>query len=800
MRRLFAAVALMACAPESAAERRPDVARDLEAQLAVVARPEPRGSLRVQRAATLHAPTRIARDDVWLDVTPIDLHDAPFVNGTAHVEGTEVVHVVSGGRFEELRRVHRALDRIELRYAVALGDGLVRLRVVDDHVEAVDARGVARLRTEPAFAVDAKQTVRALVPRLTKDGVAWSADAHDLVPPIAIDPAWTTTKSLARPASAAAFPLPGKKVIVVEDALAKTEIYDDATASWTDGPSLSVARVGSPAQLDDGRIFVAGGAGESPALGEILDAAATKWTTTVASPYGYGAPTVVALKSARALVVQNASASIYDAAANTWTKTAAAPVTARRGACGLPLKDGRVLLAGGASAGVPLASAELFDPATGTFAAAGSMSVARTSMGCHVLADGRVIVVGGADPATGTILDSTELFEPTTKNWSAGPKMTTARRMVSGVVMADGRLLVAGGFSTDALLASAEIFDPTASKWYGAGALSEPRGDIGMAPIGAGASRYIAVGGYNGGYSTTADVFELALAGKACKDAGECASLSCVDGVCCQTSACAADETCGGTSAPGVCKKKTGTACSSGDACANGLCVDGVCCDRACDGLCEACDLASSKGTCATLAPGDSPHGTRGKCPGDGPCAATCGGSDAKACTLFPGATTACGAATCKDGVETSASSCDGAGKCQPPVTQKCEPFTCAETACKRACAADSDCAGGYSCDARSGRCVFGAKCDGDHTVQVPGASALDCTPFKCAGAACLSRCSTTDECIAGTTCDTSSGACVVAAPADSGGGCSYGGRTRTPIALLGVALLLGVAARRRSR
>ena len=70
-----------------------------------------------------------------------------------------------------------------------------------------------------------------------------------------------------------------------------------------------------------------------------------------------------------------------------------------------PLPGGRVLVAGGASiwAGVPNSSADIFDPATGTFTPVGAMSVARrqiTVSNPPVLADGRVLFAGGATAAS----------------------------------------------------------------------------------------------------------------------------------------------------------------------------------------------------------------------------------------------------------------------------------------------------------------------------------------------------------------------------------------------------------------
>lgn len=815
MRRLLAAAlapsVLFACASERGSEPAVDL-RPLQAQLAKVARPEPAGLLDVTLAPTPGAKARISRSGqpgAWVEIRALDAADVALRGDdrsrAAHIDGVEIAHVVTGGRFEELRRVHHSLAKIELRYGVQLGPTLTRLRVVEDFVEALDADGVARLRTEPAFAVDAHGIVRALTPRLSDEGVTWSADAHDLAPPIAIDPAWTTTASL--PLSRArtgAFPLPGgKKIILVDgiDSAGKTQIYDDTTASWTMGPSTSKARNVMPVQLDDGRIFLGGGAsGESPTAGEILDPATLTWKLTTASPIGYGgAPVSLALSGTKILVTGGGGASVYDAGANTWVPTTGAMVTPRRFHKVARLKDGRGLLIGGMdNASAYTSGAEIYDPATGTFSAAGALPTPRLGMAVNALGDGRVIVIGGNEQTeTGTVFDTVHFFDPATTTWSSGPKIASPRLAPATALMPDGKLLLAGGISYDAPLTDAHIFDPTLNRWFPAGSLSDPRGDFPIVRVG---TKFLAIGGYNGAASATVDVFEAQATGKACKGAGECVSFNCVDGVCCSKAACAADESCGGGAKPGECTKKLGTPCTTGNDCGSGVCADGVCCDRACDGLCEACDSTASKGTCATLAPGESPRASHGKCPGEGPCAASCGGSDAKACTLFPGATTACGEPSCTDGAESIASTCDGIGKCTVIPKVACEPFACGDKACKRACAIDADCASGYSCDARSGRCVFGAKCDGEHTVSVPGGASIDCTPLKCAGAACLTRCATTSDCVAGTTCDTASGACVVATGGNSSdGGCAHGSTRNRPLPAL-LSLLLAAVAFRRSR
>src|SRR5689334_24487425 len=119
--------------------------------------------------------------------------------------------------------------------------------------------------------------------------------------------------------------------------------------------------------------------------------------------------------------ISNASGQVVS---NVFTSTGTM-LTSREGHTATLLKNGKVLIVGGmhwTTACTPgcteqlsaLASAELYDPATGRFIQTGKMSVRRVFHMATLLSSGKVLVAGG-DNRSGIAFDSAELYDPSSE-------------------------------------------------------------------------------------------------------------------------------------------------------------------------------------------------------------------------------------------------------------------------------------------------------------------------------------------------------------------------------------------------
>ena len=169
------------------------------------------------------------------------------------------------------------------------------------------------------------------------------------------------------------------------------------------------------------------------------------------------------------------------------------------------LLDGRVLFAGGYDPEVSgfLATAEIYDPATGKCTPTGSMALGRVDETATRLLDGRVLFTGGliASSNPNEVTKSAEIYDPKTGKFTATGSMVEARQFHTATLLRDGRVLIAGGFDANrpaiapmafhpgsagqpirpdmaggqGQIASTELYNPATGKFSLTGPMSEGR-------------------------------------------------------------------------------------------------------------------------------------------------------------------------------------------------------------------------------------------------------------------------------------------------------------------------------------
>jgi MYXO-CTERM domain-containing protein len=632
----------------------------------------------------------------------------------ATLEGADLIHRASGEGTEDYL-VHwdrPSSERAEYDVDVR---GVAGLRLVSSVLEFLDASGAPRVRMAAPYVIDAGG--RRFDPTVEVAGCSY--DASPAAPwgrpvtapqaptcrvtiawqglgvayPALIDPAWTTTGSMASARSnhAAVLLATGKALVVGgTGATQSAELYDRASGTWAAAANTLMGRQYHTATtLGSGKVLVAGG-NISPSTAEIYDPSAGTWTALPNMKEPRFQHTASLLPSGKVLLANGdpglGSSELFDPAASSFALSGTMVDALRSNFVATSLANGKVLVTGGCCPAI--VTAEVYDPVAGTWSATGSMANGRSYHAGVLLGSGKVLVAGGWNGSND--IAEAELYDPTTGTWTSTAPMTHTRETHTASLLSNGKALVAFGSSSDGLPTTSEVFDPVAQTWAAASTTSD---------------RYLHT-------ATTLQTGEILVAGGG-SSAGALASALLFALV------------------------PQGGTCTAAEECAAGSCVDGVCCNQACTGLCQACSAAKKgvgpDGTCAPILKGLDPDA---ECANQG--AASCGTNGAcngsGACDLYA-AGTVC-ASTCANGVIT-ASTCSGAGACGSPSMTSCAPYGCSNTVCLTTCTADTDCVTSAWCD------VASHACKPKQGSGVACATASQCQSGFCAdGFCCNTSCS----------------------------------------------------------
>jgi len=271
------------------------------------------------------------------------------------------------------------------------------------------------------------------------------------------------------PRSGAATLLPNGKVLVVggSAAGASAAIYDPAARTWSSTSPMNFASGNSitATLLTNGQVLVVGGTTTNwffnyyipHSTSEVYDPVTDKWIPTGYNPTTRTWAPVILDPNATHYV----SGPVMTTVHNDFTATL--------------LPTGKVLVAGGAGS-----ASELYDPATGTWRATGSLTAGRSGNSATLLSNGKVLVVGGEAAVSRYGMNSCEIYDPATELWSQAAPMQNSRTGHTMTLLPNGQLLVTGGWSSsfnapNVTYSGVEVYDPSTGTWAPDGPLTTAR-------------------------------------------------------------------------------------------------------------------------------------------------------------------------------------------------------------------------------------------------------------------------------------------------------------------------------------
>jgi hypothetical protein len=265
--------------------------------------------------------------------------------------------------------------------------------------------------------------------------------------------------------------------------VATTELYDPVSGTFSTGREMVTSRCCHTATLlNDGRVLIAGGntaistlnSGSPTPLAELYTPEVLKPAPVLLSTDGRGQGAILQAGTARLVTasdpaVEGEGLAIY---CNGFGGRKRDPSASRHGrqiglhpvfweCSGFPESE---------PGGYP----RTYDPSSGIFSATGNMTTARGGHTATLLADGKVLITGGfaaIGSGSASNLATAELYDPAAGTFTPTGNMIQGRAVHAATLMGNGKVLVAGNGYTETSYV-AELYDPLTQTFSSLGQLS----------------------------------------------------------------------------------------------------------------------------------------------------------------------------------------------------------------------------------------------------------------------------------------------------------------------------------------